>query len=305
MKLRKSIYASTLFILGCAFASAQTSTDGTNVVSDTSYTYNFQTVNVTGDAFTQLLGINTNSEIAGYHGSGATGHPNKGFKLTLPKDFTSENFPGSTQTQVIGINKRADTVGFYVNAAGTHGFISINGSFRSVNFPGSNFDQLLGVNDFDQAAGYLQDKQGNFHPYIYDANGGVFLRLFIPPAVSAQATGINNSQAVSGFYIDSKSVNHGFLLVNGTFIKLDYPHATLTQALGVNNLNEVVGTYNDAAGNTHGFSWQNGTFHSIDDPSGFGSTVVNGVNDHGRIVGFYGNTAGGISNGFVGTPANQ
>jgi probable HAF family extracellular repeat protein len=110
---------------------------------------------------------------------------------------------------------------------------------------------------------------------------------------------------VSGFFIDAKGVNHGFLLANGTFVKLDFPHATFTQALGLNDYNEVVGTYTDAGGNTHGFSWQNGKFHSIDDPAGFGSTVVNGVNDHGRIVGFYGNTASGISNGFVGTPSNQ
>jgi probable HAF family extracellular repeat protein len=174
-----------------------------------------------------------------------------------------------------------------------------------VDFPGSTFNQLLGINDYDQAAGYLQDSQGNFHPYIWDANGGIFLRLFIPQAVSAQATGINDGQAVSGFFIDAKGVNHGFLLANGTFVKLDFPHATFTQALGLNDYNEVVGTYTDAGGNTHGFSWQNGKFHSIDDPAGFGSTVVNGVNDHGRIVGFYGNTASGISNGFVGTPSNQ
>jgi hypothetical protein len=51
--------------------------------------------------FTQLLGINNASTIAGYFGSGAVGHPNKGFTLVLPSTFTNENFPGSVQTQVV------------------------------------------------------------------------------------------------------------------------------------------------------------------------------------------------------------
>jgi hypothetical protein len=166
MTLLKPILSSTLLILGCAFASAQNSANEPDANSDASYNYNFQTVNFSGDAFTQLLGINSYSEIAGYHGSGAAGHPNKGFRLTLPKQFASENFPKSAQTQVIGINKRGDTDGFYVDTAGkTHGFINVNGSFKSVDFPGSTFNQLLGINDYDQAAGYLQDSQGNFHPY--------------------------------------------------------------------------------------------------------------------------------------------
>jgi hypothetical protein len=122
MTLLKPILASTLLILGCAFASAQTSANEPDANSDASYNYNFQAVNFSGDAFTQLLGINSYSEIAGYHGSGAAGHPNKGFRLTLPKQFASENFPKSAQTQVIGINKRGDTDGFYVDTAGkTHG----------------------------------------------------------------------------------------------------------------------------------------------------------------------------------------
>jgi hypothetical protein len=93
MTLLKPILSSTLPILGCAFASAQNSANEPDANSDASYNYNFQTVNFSGDAFTQLLGINSYSEIAGYHGSGAAGHPNKGFRLTLPKQFASENYP--------------------------------------------------------------------------------------------------------------------------------------------------------------------------------------------------------------------
>ena len=79
--------------------------------------YSFQTAFVPGDTFTQLLGINKFGTIAGYHGSGATGHPNKGFLLTLPNKFMAYNFPGSAQTQVIGINKGVDAAGSIPSAS--------------------------------------------------------------------------------------------------------------------------------------------------------------------------------------------
>src|SRR5215469_6482579 len=74
--------------------------------------YTFQTVNFPGDTFTQLLGINNFGDIAGYQGSGLTGHPNQGFTLDLPSTFTTENFPHAVQTQVIGINNLFTTAGF-------------------------------------------------------------------------------------------------------------------------------------------------------------------------------------------------
>jgi hypothetical protein len=57
--------------------------------------------------FNQELGINNSGIIAGYFGSGAAGHPNKGYVVVPPyhgRNFTRENFPGSVQTQVTGIN---------------------------------------------------------------------------------------------------------------------------------------------------------------------------------------------------------
>src|SRR6516225_8365396 len=67
--------------------------------------YHFQSIASPQDTtFTQLLGINDQGTIAGYFGSGAAGHPNKGFTLTLPNTFTPENYPGSAQTQVVGID---------------------------------------------------------------------------------------------------------------------------------------------------------------------------------------------------------
>ena len=80
-------------------------------------TYRFETRNnATDPTFNQLLGINSGGLISGYFGSGAAGHPNKGYLLAPPYgqvDYKNENFPGSAQTQVTGLNDNGTTVGFF------------------------------------------------------------------------------------------------------------------------------------------------------------------------------------------------
>jgi uncharacterized membrane protein len=275
-------------------------------------TYTFRTITYPGDTFTQTLGINNGDEIAGYHGNGTTGHPFSGFTLVLPSTFTTENFPGAAQTQVIGINDFGETDGFYISGNGNnHGFVrNFRGDFMRVDFPGTTstspkINQLLGLNEEFQQAGYYADAAGNDHGYIFARHGAVYSVLTIPGGVSVQATGINGAGQVSGFYVDKMGTNHGFLLNLGTFTTLDFPESTFTQALGLNNDGQVVGTYIDMSGLVHGFAWSEAAgFQSIDDPSGVGATIINGINDLGVIVGFFGTctTGGTTCDGFVGTP---
>ncbi len=269
--------------------------------------YNFQIIQDPADPndpFTQLLGINNSNIIAGYHNF----FQNQGFTLMMPNHFDVENFPQSMMTQVIGINNTGYTDGFYVDSNSvTHGFYRDNGgSYHTVDFAGTAFNQLLGQNDYHQASGYYSLSANNStpdFPYVYDEVGGVFQVIAIPGAVGgAQATGINNSQEVCGFFIDVNNVNHGFLLNFGVFLQLDYPNSTFTQALGLNNRGEVVGDYMDASGMTHGFTYtvSTGQYVSIDEPNGIGTTIVNGVNDAGTLVGFFGTAP--INRGFVAFP---
>jgi hypothetical protein len=291
MKFKSFALGLGFAVLACVSTFAQTS-------------YNFQTINYPHDTFTQLLGLNISGEIAGYHNV----NDNKGFTYELStKKFTNENYPGSAATQVIGIDGFGGTCGFYVDQAGvTHGFLDDNNAFKKVDFPGTPFNQLLGRNNLAQAAGYYSktaNGTGPFVPYIYDINGGVFEVIRIPKSVSAQATDINFRQQVTGFFIDSKGVNHGWWLNAGTLLQLDYPGSTFTQATGENNFGLVVGTYQDSAGASHGFVYDSNTstYSSVDDPSGVGVTFVNGVNDKGMLVGFTMPTSTTAS-GFVATP---
>lgn len=269
--------------------------------------YSFQNILNPGDRnspFTQLLGINNHGVIAGYHNFSQ----NQGFTLVPPSNFTTENYPNSMMTQVIGINNSQTTSGFYVDQAGVnHGFYHTNnGSYTTVDFPNSAFNQLLSQNDNHQAAGYYSLSPNNStpdFPYIYDEVGGIFEVITIPGALGgAQATGINNSGEVCGFYIDGNTINHGWLLNAGIFVQLDFPGSVFTQALGLNNRGQVVGVYAYPGGVTHGFLYtvSTGTYTSIDDPAGVGMTVVNGINDNGDLVGFYGTAP--INTGFIATP---
>jgi hypothetical protein len=278
--------------------------------------YHFQTLNNNADStFNQLLGINDDDVIAGYFGSGAQGHPNKGYELWTPSTYRNENFPSSVQTQVTGLNDEGVTVGFFstMNTASmtnnNFGFYASNGSYHEVNFPtGDNAspqaDQLLGVNDHGIAVGFYTNGQGSSRGYEYNIKTGQFTRV-LPPGFtngtslsspSLTATAINNHGDVAGFYNKTSSQVDAFLLHNGQFITLAVPGASMTQAFGVNDSDEVVGAYTVGTGNsaqTHGFTWRSGHgFTTVDDPHGIGTTTINGVNDHGDLVGFYTDSVG-------------
>jgi hypothetical protein len=269
-------------------------------------TYNFTDVSSPGDpAFTQLLGINNSSTIAGYFGDGTTVF-NNGFTLMLPNNYTPENFPGAVQTQVIGINSAGDTVGFYIDSGGvTHGFQKVGNTFSTIDAGGTAFNQLLGLNDIGQVAGYSStDSTGMTLQRAFVEQSGTFTYIdsFLPSGtLNDQATDINNGGVISGFFTTA-SVTDGFLLNGTTLTTLSFPGSTFTQALGLNNKGQVVGDYVDAGGFMHGFVFDGGNYLSVD-PPGSTATTVNGINDNGQIVGFFvdpGNTIG-----FVGTPTPE
>jgi len=287
----------------------------------------FTTVNNQGDpTFNQLLGINNNNIIAGYFGSGAQGHPNKGYLARRSPQgamFANENFPGAMQTQVTGLNDRGVTVGFWSgqNTANqmndNFGFFTWHGRFHNANFPTLNnakpaTDQLLGVNDRDVAVGFYNNGQGASRGYEYSIRSHQFRRVLIPGVrnlsknVSVTAAAINNRDDVAGFYSKGGGKTFGFLkTASGHFFRLAYPGASSTQAFGVNDWREVAGTYMMGTGDnakSYGFTWSPFTgFRTISDPMGVGTTLLNGINDFGELVGFYTDTAGN-TDGFVWSP---
>jgi hypothetical protein len=283
--------------------------------------YTFTTLNNQADpTFNQLLGINLDGVIAGYFGSGAQGHPNRGYLLypsyKTKDNYVNENFPGSVQTQVTGLNDLGVSVGFYSRQNNTNGvnendgFYAVRGhAFHTVRFPTSNnstppVNQLLGVNDNYIAVGFYNDAAGNSHGYTYNITKHRFRAIKLPgKTTSNTAAAINNHNDLAGFATVGKVTEAFLLRSNGRFKALKFPGAAMTQAFGVNDQDEVVGAYTDNANKMHGFTWtpQHG-FNTVDDPNGIGATTINGVNDFGELVGFYTDAAGN-TDGMLATPA--
>jgi hypothetical protein len=315
----RSLTVAAALVLGGAAATAVALAGPANAgpASADGMSYHFQTLDDSADrTFNQLLGINDDDVIAGYYGSGAHGHPNKGYELWTPSTYRTENYPHSVQTQVTGLNDEGVTVGFFSTMNTTSmtnnnfGFYASNGSYHEVNFPtGDNAspqaDQLLGVNDHDIAVGFYTNGQGGNRGYVYDIGTRQFSRVLPPGFTSSTslhspsltATAINDHGDVAGFYNKtSKQVDAFLKLHNGQFIILAVRGASMTQAFGLNDNDEVVGAYTVGTGNnakTYGFTWQLGHgFTTVSDPHGVGATTINGVNDHGDLVGFYTDSAG-------------
>ena len=296
----------------------------------TSGGYHFTTIDNKKDlTFNQLLGINAAGVIAGYFGSGQPGHPNKGYTVKMPyrqSDFKSENFPHSAQTQVTGINDIGYTVGFFANKAGANfGWYKYKGKFHEVKgFPGATNSspqmvQLLGVNDNAIAVGFYANAAtptANLRGFEYNIKKHKFSRILQPGVTSHNlnintpsltAAAINIHGTVAGFYTTKSGVVDGFVKrTNGMFVKLAVKGATMTQAFGINDSGLVVGAYTTGSGGSaqsFGFTWMNGHFKTVNDPHGVGSTIINGVNDRGELVGFYMDAANhNNTDGFLAKP---
>jgi hypothetical protein len=315
LRVAAATVASGVLATGAVALAGAASASTLSPASTTSYS--FRTLDNANDVtFNQLLGINDFGVIAGYFGSGAAGHPNKGYEL-LPGRYINENFPGSVQTQVTGLNNTGVTVGFWSSMNNTNmvndnfGFVDVGGHFHTADFPtgapaSPPVDQLLGVNDQDIAVGFYTDANGNNHGYEYNIRSGRFSTVTESGVTSLTAAAINNLDQVAGFYTNPATGNtDGFLKANGRFTDLAVPGASSTMALGLNIRDEVVGTYTVGSGSSaamHGFTWtpQHG-FTTLDDPHGAGTTTINGVNDFGQLVGFYVD-ANGNTDGFLATP---
>ena len=289
--------------------------------------YSFQDIVNNNDVtFNQELGINSAGTIAGYFGSGAAGHPNKGYTVVPPygqANFTNENFPGSVQTQVTAINNIGTTVGFWSNSNmgvgmdSNFGFTDVGGVFTNVNNPNTAttppvFNQLLGVNNSNTAVGFYVDAAGVTHGYTYTIASMTFSSpINDPNAGTAKgqgttATAINNNGTleIAGFYVDAGGVTHGFVDLGGVFTTIDPTGSTSTMLLGLNDNGLAVGTYIDAMGVMHGllYDLSNSTFENVDDPFGIGTTTINGINDLNQLVGFYVN-GNDFTIGLLATPA--
>jgi uncharacterized membrane protein len=124
-----------------------------------------------------------------------------------------------------------------------------------------------------------------------------FVKIDFPGATSTTAGSINARGDISGLYLDSNGVGHGFLLRNGVFSTIDFPHASFTSARAMNARGDIAGRMQDANGNDHGFLLHDGRFTKVDYP-GATATIARGINNAGDVTGNHVDSIG-TESGFI------
>ncbi len=222
------------------------------------------------------------------------------FAAALPAQtgFVSFDAPDASEgTYPIAINQGGAIAGYYFPSSGLpQGFVrSSSGVITEFSYSGG-FDLFIaGINGPGQIVGTIGFSR-NVGGFLRNPNGSIIvIQPFAAPA--AEATGINDSGQIVGYYTDAANVNHGFLRnADGTYISFDAPGAggaenQGTVATTINNSGEISGHVAD--GNTvyHGFIRDSsGKFTEFDAP-GAGTTAFRGtlpvaINSSGEVVGY-------------------
>ena len=159
------------------------------------------------------------------------------------------------------------------------------------------------INPSGQIVGFFTDNSARCHGYVRAANG-TFTQIDAPDAGTgpfpqgtfpSQITpmGINPAGAITGFYIDASSVQHGFVRApNGIITEFDPTGSIFTNPNAIDQTGAITGFYFDANFVGHGFLRSNqGTFISYDAPgAGTGAgqgTLPESNNTLGAITGQY------------------
>jgi hypothetical protein len=179
------------------------------------------------------FGINDKGMIVGQYTDTSTGTTPgfiyDGTKFTILNPVSPVG--GVLVVNAQGINNNGLVTGFYTTDNTTppvdgnepqHGFFYDSKTAKFTlptdpNQPNLFTVQLLAVNDHDVAAGYWQDNAGNQHGLLYNFDTQKYTFLDDPNAVpisgivTTQITGINDAGQLTGFYVGSDGLAHGFL----------------------------------------------------------------------------------------------
>jgi hypothetical protein len=199
--------------------------------------------------FTTWIGPDacTGNGSEGCYGSGAS---NVNMFETIAGSF-SDNSGNFVQHGYVR-NSKGELKTFDVPGAGT-------GSYQGTGCPGC----ALGLNRFGTTAGIYSDSNSVNHGFIRRHEGTI--TTFDAPwagTSSYQGTGcpsdcnvsINDSGAITGVYIDTNSVYHGYLRSpEGHFVTVDPVGSLLTIPYGIDGFGAIVGEYMDGNNVYHGF----------------------------------------------------
>ncbi len=220
------------------------------------------------------------------------------------------------------INSSGVVAGSYVDASGiSHGFVrAVNGTITPFNAPGASQAKnrgttVVSINDAGVIIGTYTtgtySTNSAYYGFMRSADGLTYTAINDPSAGTNQdANGkkqgttpvaMNASGAISGYYIDSTSVQHGFVRsASGTYTAIDPTGVGTcvnhnngsnfggTTASGIDAAGDVVGTYLDTSCAQHGFIRSaNGTITSFDVSGASTSPCTTGGGSGEKICGTF------------------
>lgn len=283
---------------------------------------------------TAAFAINTAGAITGTYIDGSKA--SHGFVRSAAGVITKFDAPGAGTaanrgTVPMGINDAGQIVGFFSTGSAAensvyHGFVrAANGAITVLTDPdaGTTEDpgtgrkqgtQAFAINNAGEVTGSFVDSQMNRHAFVCSASG-VFTNFDAPDAETSTvgqhngmngtlSVGIDSAGDVTGSFVDTSLVRHGFLRsANGAISKIDPAGGVTGSALIPGTWARgydpaglyITGFYTDAKNIFHGFvRSESGTISSIDAPGASSSTtaevagtVAAAVNDSGEIAGAY------------------
>jgi hypothetical protein len=222
----------------------------------------FRGMNDPGAQGTVATSLSSNKIVAGYainpnNLGGIWGFVRISGLWTLLNEGTGSN----AVTEILGINDSEFAVGFYTNNSGNKVAFVLNvptESFTDLSPPAAIDAEATAINGKGDVAGWETTSSGT-QSFLLQV--GTYYPFSYPGANATYARGINWSDQIVGYYVDSNGKAHGFLLTGPTkgggqqtWQTIDEPKAAAgTWVTGINNHHDICGYYTDGNGVQHGF----------------------------------------------------
>jgi probable HAF family extracellular repeat protein len=199
--------------------------------------------------------------------------------------FTAVDVPGALSTSAIGINNAGEIVGsFEDHAAGSMGFVYMNGVVTTLNVPGAVGTSATAISNSGTIAGSFTDiGPPTIQPLLFVDTNGVFNPIAYPGATTIGASGINNSGEIVGRVGTVSHGTFGIVYMNGVFSTFHFPgmQDQSVADTGINDSDVIVGFSFEG-----GFVDNNGVFTTFNPPRS-SLTEAFAISDSGLIVGNY------------------
>jgi uncharacterized membrane protein len=198
---------------------------------------------------------------------------------------------------------KAVAIGLTITAILVWGVAALGAvNFRQLDYPGAISAYAFDVNRSGQVVGYYSVNPGSglvYRGFLYD--GVTFTPLEVPGASNTHALAINDSGRLVGAYFIGDMSNwdlHGFSYQDGHYTyPLDNPESLRTSLNDINNLGQMVGSFVGLDGLEFGFFYDGVAFTPIY-AYGISPGEAVGLNDPGKIVGYYVEPDTGFKRGY-------